>query len=142
MKNKNVITMQEEVIPRVRLVNVFSKVTWILFIIAAVCIMLDGYITTPIALATGATEMNIWHNHFYQAFGVNYFYWFTPFSVILLFFLTLGIDIIAFTLYWNHTSDKQVSNVYSWVTWIFLCFVILVFSATVINNVGVIINGI
>ena len=114
---------------------------WVLFSLAALMIFLDGFVTTPIALVCidGAYEANLWHKNFSNAFGVKYFFYSTPISILLLFVLTQGMEKLSYD--WLKKSKKYFRR-YHWPTYLLLLFVILLFGSVVINNVEVITHGI
>jgi len=114
---------------------------WILFIVAALFIFLDGMVTTPIALVCidGAYEANLWHRHWSEGLGVKYFFYSTPISILILFVLSQGVEKLSYE--WLKKHPKHV-RYYHWPVYILFAITIALFGSVVINNYGVIANGI
>jgi len=113
---------------------------YVMFAIAAFMIFLDGMVTTPIALVCieGATEINTWHAHWANSFGVSYFFFSTPITILLLFVMGRGVDDIARSI----LKDKSIYKYYHYAAYALFALVILTFGAVVINNYGIISHGI
>ena len=120
-----------------------SKYFYILFSIAAFMILLDGAVTTPIALVCidGAYETNLIYQQWNDVMGVKYFFYLAPLIILLVFVIGRGLERIAYDLF-KKSNDVSVLMLYRWPAYLFLLLVILIFTMTVINNVEIISGGI
>lgn len=118
-----------------------KKWYWILFAIAALMIFLDGFVTTPIALTcvSGAYEANAWHRTWSDAFGVQYFFYSTPITILILFILSQGAEKLSYD--WLQKQPKWFKHRH-WPSYVLFCIIIVLFSSVVISNFEVITNGI
>lgn len=139
MKEKLPITIKEKVVA----VSSFNKKISILYIIAAIMIFVDGFITTPIAISfANAYEANIWHQHWYNVFGISYFFIITPIAILMLYIFTRGLDVIIYQYSKNNEKLQRKNKDLRWITAVWLILIALLFFSAVIRNVEVIINGI
>jgi membrane-anchored glycerophosphoryl diester phosphodiesterase (GDPDase) len=118
-----------------------KKWYWVLFIIAAFLMFLDGMVTTPIALVCvdGAYEANIWHRYWSDSLGVQYFFYSTPITVLFLFLLSQGVEKISYE--WLKKHPHQLHR-YHWPAYALFIVTILLFGSVVVSNFGVISHGI